>query len=500
MDAGWTRSRTIFALAALACLVAAPSAGATVRYVNPTGVASGSCETASPGCTLNWAVENVAQTGDEIVVLPGTHTLPTGAGGQVTVGTGVQLNIHGQDGQPRPRIVRAAGPSALGGIDMTYALPGSVLRHLEIEAPASAVITGELQGTALLEDLVLTAVDCGFCGGGGAVILRKGWTLRDSSARMLQMGGAGVLATRGASKLVNVTVFAPPPAHTGLMLIDAGAPDCGIAIPVSVSAVNVIARGGTDDIRVTNNCGAGTATILTVGYSNYRAAETTVTGAGSIDTSPGGNQTAAAPLLENESLGNFHQLAGSPTIDAGTTDPDLGTVDLDGGPRLQGCKPDIGVDEFPSGPCPDGGGGGGGGGADTTDPQASALRLDPARFRAAARGSSIAARTGATVSYRLSEPASVLFRVERRAAGRRVGKRCVKPNRSNRRRKRCTRWLRQRGSFTHSGQAGANSFRFTGRLRGRKLRPGRYRLVGLPTDLAGNSGAAIRATFRIVRR
>ena len=88
----------------------------------------------------------------------------------------------------------------------------------------------------------------------------------------------------------------------------------------------------------------------------------------------------------------------------------------------------------------------------------------------------------ARVSYRLSEPATMRFRIQR----------C-------RRVKRKTRCRTLRGSFTHSGKAGANRFRFTGFLRNRALRPGRYRLVGTPTDLAKNKGKSVRASFRIKR-
>jgi hypothetical protein len=50
-----------------------------------------------------------------------------------------------------------------------------------------------------------------------------------------------------------------------------------------------------------------------------------------------------------------------------------------------------------------------------------------------------------------------------------------------------------RGGFTHSGQAGQNSFKFSGRIAGKALKPGRYRLVGI-------TGATRRtATFRIVQ-
>ena len=57
-----------------------------------------------------------------------------------------------------------------------------------------------------------------------------------------------------------------------------------------------------------------------------------------------------------------------------------------------------------------------------------------------------------------------------------------------------------RGRFAHQGSAGANTVRFLGRLRGKRLRPGSYRLLLVPTDAAGNRGARTRVRFRIVRR
>jgi hypothetical protein len=56
-----------------------------------------------------------------------------------------------------------------------------------------------------------------------------------------------------------------------------------------------------------------------------------------------------------------------------------------------------------------------------------------------------------------------------------------------------------RGGFAHSGAADQNAFRFTGRLRGRRLAPGRYTLVArLPRPATGRAAVATRA-FRVVR-
>jgi hypothetical protein len=152
---------------------------------------------------------------------------------------------------------------------------------------------------------------------------------------------------------------------------------------------------------------------------------------------------------------------------------------------------------------PDGGGGGGssggGTGADTTSPVVRSLRLSPKRFRAARRGLSIAAATGSRATFALSEAAAVTFTVDRVLAGRRVGGRCVAPRRTNAGRKRCTRYVRVRGSFAYTGKSGPNRFGFTGRVRGKALRSGRHRLVATPRDAALNRGKPVRAAFTVRR-
>lgn len=135
--------------------------------------------------------------------------------------------------------------------------------------------------------------------------------------------------------------------------------------------------------------------------------------------------------------------------------------------------------------------GGGGAGETILD----ALTFARAAFRAAGRGASIAkAKVGTKVTYTLSTAAPVTFTVERRKAGRSVKGKCRKPTAKNRKRKKCN--LRLKGSFKHQGRQGANSFRFTGRLRKGKLKPGRYYLVAKP---AGSNSKPKRGKFRIVR-
>ena len=131
-------------------------------------------------------------------------------------------------------------------------------------------------------------------------------------------------------------------------------------------------------------------------------------------------------------------------------------------------------------------------------PSLTRLRLLPQAFRTRAvrRGGQ---RLGTRVSYQLSEAATTRFRVEQAHAGRGSRGRCVRPTRETQHRPACVRWLPVRGSFKRSAGPGAVSFRFAGRIGGRRLPPGHYRLLAAPHDALGTNGAVKRAAFRVER-
>lgn len=118
---------------------------------------------------------------------------------------------------------------------------------------------------------------------------------------------------------------------------------------------------------------------------------------------------------------------------------------------------------------------------DTAKPRLLALKLSPKAFLAALTGPSAlaSAALGAELSYRLSEPATVSFKVAR---------------------KRGKRFIPISGGFEVEGKAGKNRLRFTGRLNRRALAPGRYRLTARATDLAGNRSKPKRQSFQILDR
>ena len=113
------------------------------------------------------------------------------------------------------------------------------------------------------------------------------------------------------------------------------------------------------------------------------------------------------------------------------------------------------------------------------------VNLRPRNFRAAGRGPSAravprrrkAGRTGATVSLRSATAARVRVVVQRRI---RRGFRRVK------------------GGVNRRAVAGQNAFRFTGRIRGRTLPAGRYRMLIRAIDAEGERSRVVRRPFRII--
>ena len=106
---------------------------------------------------------------------------------------------------------------------------------------------------------------------------------------------------------------------------------------------------------------------------------------------------------------------------------------------------------------------------------------------------------GLTLSFAMSEAATVQFTVRRRSSGRRVRGRCVARTRANRRRRACTRQVRV-GREIGEVAAGAVTLRFTARVNGRALRRGKYVLSMVAVDAAGNVSRTVTARFTVTRR
>jgi Ca2+-binding RTX toxin-like protein len=321
------------ALAASALLVAAAPASA-VRYAAPSASGSGDCSSVANACTVSAAVEGDGSvppppSGEEIVVLAGDHVLPD------TLSVGGTLNVHGQDSGPPPTLRRTGGSGHVVFSSLTS--PGT-LRRLRIHGDD---ITGSVAGVnasgvavySNLEVIATGATSIGFTA-------RNGVVLRDSTVRVDNQFGVAVSAQEGvANKIVNVTAVATGTNSNGVSVFDFGS---GGTEVWKLTMVNSIADGGLRDVRAQGS-NAGDNVDIDVRNSNYAVAAGI--GSGSQVNDLGGNQ-ATAPLFANFAAGDFRQLLGSPTIDAGSVDPQLGSTDFDGQARTIGAAPDIGADEF----------------------------------------------------------------------------------------------------------------------------------------------------------
>lgn len=105
-----------------------------------------------------------------------------------------------------------------------------------------------------------------------------------------------------------------------------------------------------------------------------------------------------------------------------------------------------------------------------------------------------------TITFRLNKGGKVTIRVERLSKGRRVAGKCRKPSRANRSRRACNRAVKLPGKITKKGGAGLNRVTLGARFKGRKLTPGRYRLVVKMRDNQGRVSRVVKVGFRVTRR
>ncbi len=132
-------------------------------------------------------------------------------------------------------------------------------------------------------------------------------------------------------------------------------------------------------------------------------------------------------------------------------------------------------------------------------PRLSALRIRPTAFRAANSGPSERrkGRRGGVVTFRLDKRATVTFTAQRARTGHEIDGRCRHVARAHRTARRCTTWSTVPGGFRAAGKRGTDRLTFTGRIAGRKLTPGDYRLVARARDAGGGFGKPVHARFSI---
>ena len=136
-----------------------------------------------------------------------------------------------------------------------------------------------------------------------------------------------------------------------------------------------------------------------------------------------------------------------------------------------------------------------------TPPAVSALRQSASVWREGNRSAFVTRKhnppVGTVFSFELNEQATVTLTFTQPNAGRNVRGKCVAPNRNNLRKRHCTVVA---GTLKLAVQPGANRVHFQGRLsQTGRLKPGRYTLTIIASNITGQRSRATSLTFTIVK-
>lgn len=322
-------------MAVVLALGAVPVASAAgPYYVSPAGTGF-DCSPASR-CALENAA-SLAGSGEQILMAPGSYNLS----GNLSLTASLMPETPGT----RPEIHTNLG--------RTISLFGanSVIRDLRFNVSGLPPITYALNlqaATARAERVEVIASGDSSPFAGAAL---NGAVFADSVLSATGPNSVAVATGNSGATLRNVTAVAAGSDSIGLFTN----PSYMGPTPAQVLTIqNSIVRGDAYGFYVYAD--PTHSVTVNVDHSNYPA--TNVFGAGALLSDPGPTQTAA-PAFVAPLTGDFHQLAGSPTVNAGAAVAGLSATDLDGRARNQGGAPDIGADEFevgvpPTGPPPTG--------------------------------------------------------------------------------------------------------------------------------------------------
>ena len=322
-----------------------------VRYAAPGGTGQDPCSDPAHRCSLFAAASNAAPgttvaAGDEVVLAPGEYTNAAGdLGPQGSIALPSNVSLHGEAGRPRPLIVSKGATSEAMSVQ-----PGDLVSHVEIDT-ANAINVIALRG-GTVEDLIARSSRPGVA----ACELSNG-VIRNSVC--VSSGAQGIaigFGTQGGNRIAilrGVTAVSTGAESLGLRFIGNG----GAATPTSIKleGSGVIAKGTATDVVAEalsldpHTPGTGATVEIDLDHSDYATTSTvTDAGGGTATISPTGAGTTnvdAAPLLAAD---DYHQLPGSPTVDAGPADDLGGVFDVDGQLRRSGSATDIGADEVES--------------------------------------------------------------------------------------------------------------------------------------------------------
>jgi hypothetical protein len=328
------------------CLIVPAAASATTRYAAPGGTAADTvCVTPdAPKCSIGAAAGGPNVLGaDEAVILPGEYSDTAGdldgdAAPNSTdhVVQPTAASVHGAAGQPRP-VITLNSDTFYGA----FLLGSGTLSDVEIVTSASTSDFTTV-GTATVDRVVARSSK------DNAIVCNQSQgTIRDTACLSSGSGGAAI----GASTFIggtftvnvrNVTAIATGSSSYGAFYFY-GTASPPVGPTITISAKSLIAQGTSQDVRV-RALATGTSVTMNLDHSDYdTAVDEDVSGGAASVTAPGtGNNITGVPTLAAD---GYHELSGSPTINAGATDGSSGATDIDGQLRSIGTA-DIGADEL----------------------------------------------------------------------------------------------------------------------------------------------------------
>lgn len=329
MDVRPRKGMSIAVAGAFFALLAAPAiAPGATRYAEPGGngpAGANGCQAANP-CGLEAAIENAAAAdGDRILLLAGTYNI-----GAASLQVVDSITIEPAPGAGRPRITSTSPTFALA---ISTGADAAVVRGLEILALGTggglALVTGTAERMTVTSDNVA-------CKLSDALLRDSVCLITSDSASSLSAVFVATAIAGAQPQLRNVTAISKN-AGTPAIQVDADTNQ-----NPKLFAHNVIASGFPDAEAL--EAPTNSSAEIVFSSSSFDTAQGV---SGALVTPPGsgpGNITAPAQFV-NFAADDFHQAAGSPTIDTGSPDPLLGGLDLDGVTRTRGAAPDMGAYE-----------------------------------------------------------------------------------------------------------------------------------------------------------
>jgi hypothetical protein len=296
-------------------VVPAASAAATFYARGGGGNTKASCAQGDE-CNLQKAVKeaNAVGPGSSVVLVPGPEFTPSSP--VLLVG----IDVGGEPGAPRPTVVAPAEEEAFGilsegnlhDVNITSEDGFTPLEVVEGSVERAFVESKDAGAACVLFDAVM--IDS-VCLGREADGVLMGGSTATYHAYLHNVDAIG--------SLYGLQIYAP---------LEAGKEN-------RLEATNTIAIGGPtlDDVSVRGDVGGAQAL-----FSNSDYASTEVNGASEnlrITAAGTGGNITAPPQFVAASAGDFHQVAASPTVDAGLTVSTNGELDLDRNPRALSAHP-----------------------------------------------------------------------------------------------------------------------------------------------------------------